>query len=52
MYSIFLRSFRGVEVNVRDFNFKVCEFELQSYVHFLTNKLGKEIKLLILPAMG
>ena len=39
---------------VLDCSVEVCEFELQLryYIHFWNNALGKDISLLIPPAMG
>ena len=41
-------------VKVMDCGIGISEFELQSryYVNFQTNTLGKDMNLLILPAMG
>ena len=45
---------RGVMVKAMDCGIVVSEFVLQSryYVHFRANTLGKDMNLLILPAMG
>ena len=48
------KSPHGIMAKVLNCSLEVIEFELQShyYAHFLTNTLGKGMKLLIPPAMG